>query len=157
MFDAVWTATLRSLNTRREVRGFLARGRNDLTGGQAQQEVSAELSDLATGSDREVMDSYRYLDELCKGLSARDSTYPRILMTRNVRDLFAKALQRMEELPADPRETLHAKAPKTPDVEQPRHITTTGRGMSQPLALRERTARIHLKPAIGTHSPQWKA
>ena len=160
MFDAVWTASLRSLNTRREVRGFLARGQNDLTGGQAQQDLSAELSDLATGSDREVMDSYRYLDELCKGLSARDATYPRILMTRNVRDLFAKALQRMKELPPDPRETLHAKhakAPKTPDVEQPRHISTTGHGVSQRIALRERTARIHVKLATGTHSPQWKA
>ena len=27
MFDAVWTASFRSLNTRREVRGFLARGK----------------------------------------------------------------------------------------------------------------------------------
>lgn len=120
MFDAVWTASLRSLNTRREVRGFLAKGKDDLTGGQAQQDLSAELSELATSSDREVMDSYRYLDELCKGFSARDSTrestYPRVLMTRNVRDLFAKALQRMKELPPDPRETLHAKAPKTPEV-----------------------------------------
>ncbi len=157
MFDAVWTASLWSLNTRREVRGFLARGKNDLTAGPAQQDLSAELSDLATGSDREVMDSYGYLDELCKGLSARDATYPRILMTRNVRDLFAKALQRMKELPPDPRETLHAKAPRTADVEEPRHISTTGRGMSQPIALHERTARIHVKLATGTHSPQWKA
>jgi hypothetical protein len=116
MFDAVWTASLRSLNTRREVRGFLAKGKSDLTGGPAQQDLSAELSDLATGSDSEVIDSYRYLDELCKGLSARDATYPRIVMTRNVRDLFAKALQRMKDLPPDPRQTLHAKAPKTPDV-----------------------------------------
>jgi len=153
MFDAVWTASLRSLNTRREVRGFLARGKNDLAGGQAQQDVSVELSDLATGSDREVVDSYRYLDELCKGFSARDSTYPRVLMTRNVRDLFAKGLQRMKELPPDPRETLHAKAPKTPDVEQPRPISATGRGASQSIALRERTVRIHVKPARGAHSP----
>ena len=157
MFDAVWTASLGSLNTRREVRGFLSRGRNDLTGGQAQQDLSAELSDLATGSDGEVMDSYRYLDDLCKGLSARDATYPRIVMTRNVRDLFAKALQRMKELPPDPRHTLHAKAPKTPDGEQPRHVSATGRDMSQPIALRQRPARIHVKPATGTHLPQWKA
>jgi hypothetical protein len=147
MFDAVWTASLRSLNTRREVRGFLSGGKRDLTGGPAQPDLSAELSDLATGSDREVMDSYRYLDELCKGLSAKDARYARILMTRNVRDLFAKALQRMKELPPDPRETLHAKAPKRPDVD-PRHISTTARGVSQPIALRERTARIHVKPAI---------
>jgi hypothetical protein len=157
MFDAVWTASLRSLNTRREVRGFLARGQGDLTGGQAQLDLSAELSDLATGSDGEVMNSYRYLDELCKGLSARDATHPCILMTRNVRDLFAKALQRMKELPPDLRETLHAKAPKTPDVEPPGHISTTGHGVSQRIALRQRTARIHVKLATGTHSPQLKA
>jgi hypothetical protein len=157
MFDAVWTASLRSLNTRREVRGFLDRGQGDLTGGQAQQDLSAELSDLATGSDLEVMDSYRYLDALCTGLSARDATYPRVLMTRNVRDLFAKALQRMKELPPDPRDTLHAKAPKTPEVEQPRHVSTTGRDMSRPIALRQRPPRIHVKPATGTHSPQLKA
>jgi hypothetical protein len=147
MFDAVWTASLVSLKTRREVRGYLSRGKSDLTGGLAQRDLSAELSDLATGSDREVMDSYRYLYELCKGLSAKDATYPRILMTRNVRDLFAKALQRMKELPPDARETLHAKAPKIPDLEQPGHISTTGQGVSQPIALRERTARIHVKPA----------
>jgi hypothetical protein len=152
MFDAVWTASLWSLNTRREVRGFLARGQDDLTGDQAQQDLSVELSDLATGSDAEVMDSYRYLDELCRGLSARDATYPRIVMTRNVRDLFGKALQRMQELPPDPRETLHAKVPKTPDVEQPKHMSTTGGGVSQPIALRQRPARIHVKRARPTHS-----
>jgi len=127
MFNAVWTASLRSLETRREVRGFLARGKADLTGDPCRQDLSAELSDLAMGNDREVMESYQYLDQLCKGLSAREATYPRILVTRNVRDLFAKALQRMKELPPDPRETLHAKAPKTPDVEQARHISATGR------------------------------
>jgi hypothetical protein len=152
MLDAGWTASLRSLNTRREVRGFLAKGQGDLTGGPAHRDVSAELSDLATGSDREVMDSYRYLDALCKGLSARDATYPRILMTRSVRDLFANALQRMKELPPDPRETVHAKAPKTPGVEQPRQISATERGVSQHVTLRERTVRIHVKPATGAHS-----
>lgn len=90
MFNAVWTASLRSLKTRCEVRGFLARVKADLTGDPCQQDLSAELSDLAMGSDREVMESYQYLDELCKGLSARDATYPRILVTRNVRDLLAK-------------------------------------------------------------------
>ena len=153
MFDAVWTASLWSLSTRREVRGFLVRGKNDLTGDPDQRDLSAELSDLATGSDREVMDSYRYLDELYTGLSARDATCPRMLMTRNVRDLFAKALRRMKELPPDPRETLHAKVPKNPHVEQSSHIGTTERGMGQPIALRKRAARIHLKRERGTHSP----
>jgi hypothetical protein len=152
MFDAVWIVSLRSLNTHREVRGFLARGQDKLTGCQAQQDLSLKLSDLATGSDAEVMDSYRYLDELCRGLSARDATYPRIVMIRNVRDLFGKALQRMQELPPDPRETLHAKAQQTLTVEQPGDISTTGQGVSQPIALRERTARIQVKRAISTGS-----
>ena len=153
MFDVVWTASLWSLNTRREVRGFLAREKNDLTGGQVEQDLSVELSDLAMGSDREVVDSYQYLDELCKGLSARDATYPRILMIRNVRDLFAKALQRMKELPPDPREILHAQAPKTPDVEQPGHISATAPSVSQPpVASRERAARIHVKRATGVQN-----
>ena len=100
-----------------------------------------ELSDLATASDAEVIDSYRYLDQLCKDLSARDATYPRMVMTRNVRDLFGKALRRMQQLQLDPRETLHAKAPKTPDVVRAGDITT-GQGVSRPIAWRERTARI---------------
>ena len=113
MFDAVSTASLEPLKTRREVRSYLARGLNDLMSGQAQQDPSRELSGLATGSDREVVDSYRFLDALCTGLSARDAKYASILVSLDVRDLFAKALQRMKELPPDPREILHAKPPKT--------------------------------------------
>ena len=156
MFDAVWTASLEPLKTRREVRSYLAKGLNELMGGRAQQDPSRELSGLATGSDREIIDSYRFLDALCTGLSARDARYASILVSLNVRDLFAKALQRMKELPPDPREILHAKPAKTSDVEQPGQTSTTERSVSQPAALRQRSARIHVKPAEAAHSPQVK-
>jgi hypothetical protein len=114
MLDAAWTTSLEPLRTRREVRGFLTRTLEDLTGGQTQQNPPVELSGLATGSDREVIDSYRRLDKFCHGLSARDARYGGIVVSLNLRDLFAKGLSRMKELPPDPRETLHAKPTALP-------------------------------------------
>ncbi len=113
MFDAIWTASLEPLKTRREVRSYLARGLNDLIGHQAKQDPSRELAGLATGSDREVIDSYRFLEALCASLTARDARYASILVSLDVRDLFAKALQRMKELPPDAREML---TPRTSPV-----------------------------------------
>jgi hypothetical protein len=156
MFDAAWTASLAPLKTRREVRSFLARALNDLIGGEAQPDSSQELADLATGSDREVIDSYRFLEALCAGLTAREAKYPSVLVSLNVRDLFAKALQRMKELSPDPRETLHAKPANTLDVEPPEQTNTTGRSASRPVPLRQRSAHIHVKPAEAPHSPQVK-
>ena len=146
-FDAVWTASLGPLKTRREVRGFLARGLRDLIGGLGQQDLSAELSGLATGSDLEVIDSYRRLNAFCARLSARDAKYAGSLVSLNVRDLLAKALRRMKQLPPDPRETLHARPAKTPGVEQPGQTRAPGRDVSQPAGSRERTARTHVRPA----------
>ena len=153
MFDAIWTASLEPLKTRREVRSFLAQGLNDLIGGQAQQDASRELTGLATGSDREVIDSYRFLEALCAGLTARDARYASVLVSLDIRDLFAKALQRMRELPPDPREILHAKPPKILDVEAPGQTSTTRRSVRQPVVLEERSARIHVKPAREAHQP----
>jgi hypothetical protein len=116
MLNAVWTTSLEPLKTRREVRGFLARTVADLVGGQTQQNQPVELSDLATGSDREVIESYRRLDKFCDGLRTRDARYGGIVVTLNLRDLFADGLSRMKELPPDPRETLHAKPTAAPDV-----------------------------------------
>ncbi len=122
MFDAVWTASLEPLKTRREVRSFLARGLNDLIGDQDKQDPSRELAGLATGSDREVIDSYRFLEALCAGLTARDARYASVLVSLDVRDLFARGLQRMKELPPDAREILHAK----PRVAPPEDIGRIG-------------------------------
>jgi len=98
-----------SLNTRSDVRGFLAKELDDLIGGQPQQDLPAELADLATGSDREVIETSRRLDKVFETRSAADTKCPDTAMGRKIRDLFARALQRMKELPPDPRETLHAK------------------------------------------------
>ena len=152
MFDAVWTACLEPLKTRREVRAFLAAGLNDLIGGLGQQDLSAELSGLATASDREVIDSYRRLHAFCSGLSARDAKHAGSLVSLNVRDLFARLLQRMKELPPDPRETLHATPEKPPGVEQPGQTSTPGRGVSQPARSTGRAARNHAKAARGASS-----
>jgi hypothetical protein len=115
MLNAVWTTSLEPLKTRREVRGFLARTVADLIGGQAQNNRPVELSDLATGSDREVIESYRRLDKFCDGLRTGDARYGGIVAARNLRELFANGLSRMKELPPDPREALHAKPPAAPD------------------------------------------
>jgi len=108
-----YTDSIAALNTRSEVRGFLARKLNELVGSQAQQNLLAELPDFATGSDREVIESYRRFDKSYDSRSGSDAKYPRTAMNYQIRDLFAKALQRMKELPPDPRETLHLTPPVT--------------------------------------------
>jgi hypothetical protein len=142
MYDAVWKASLDPLTTRREVRVFLAKGLNDLMGGLAPQDLPAELSGLATGSDREVIESYRRLNVFCTGLSARDMKYAVGMATLNVRDLFGRSLQRMKELPPDPRETLHTKPATSPEFEQP-GLTSIARGISVPMASKEQTDHTH--------------
>jgi hypothetical protein len=116
MLNAAWATSLEPLKTRREVRGFLARTAQDLVDGQTQRNSPVELSDLATGSDREVIESYRRLDKFCDGLRAKDARYGGIVVTLNLRDLFSNGLSRMKELPPDPRETLHAKPAAPPDL-----------------------------------------
>lgn len=107
--------SIASLTTRREVRGFLARGLNDLVDGEAQGHLPAELSGLATDNDGEVIESYRRLDKFCESRGATD-TYSGSAMSHHTRDLFAKALRRMKELPPDPRATLHAKPRTSPNL-----------------------------------------
>ena len=107
----LYTDSIASLTTRREVRGFLARALDGLIGGGVQQDLPDELSDLATGSDREVIESSRRLDKCYETRGAAHAARPGIAMGQQIRDLFATALQRMKELPPDPRETLHAPLP----------------------------------------------
>jgi hypothetical protein len=125
--------SIASLKTRREVRSYLAGRIDALIGGRAQRDISAEFSDLVTGSDREVIESYRRLDKSCESRSATDARHPGAAMSQSIRDLFAIALQRMKELPPDPRETLHAKRPSsraaaasTQEDQSPQHGPTPG-------------------------------
>ena len=91
----IYAESIASLMTRSEVRGFLARELNGLIGGQAKDDLPAELSDLATGSDREVIESYRRFDKSSESRSAMHAKRPGMAMCRQVRDLFAAALQRI--------------------------------------------------------------
>ena len=103
-----YTDSIASLKTRSDVRGFLAKELNDLIGGEDQKSLAAEFSDLATGTDREVIESYRRFDKSHDGRGPTDAKY---VMSLQIRDLFATALRRMKELPPDPRETLHVELP----------------------------------------------
>ena len=116
----LYTDSIASLTTRSEVRGFLARELDGLIGGQAQQDLPDELSNLATSSDREVIESSRRLDKCYETRSAATAARPGAAMGQQIRDLFATALQRMKELPPDPRETLHAPPPAAAGLPQPR-------------------------------------
>ena len=115
----LYADSIASLTTRSEVRGFLARELHGLIGGQAQQDLPDELSNLATSSDREVIECSRRLDKCYETRSAADASRPGRAMGRQIRDLFATALQRMKELPPDPRETLHAQPPAPTGLPQP--------------------------------------
>jgi hypothetical protein len=116
----LYADAIASLTTRSEVRGFLARELGELIGGQAKQDLQAELSDLATGSDREVIESSRRLDKCFETRSAAGAARPGTAIGQQIRDLFAKALQRMKELPPDPREIVHALPPAAASVAPPR-------------------------------------
>ena len=108
-FEATWITSLEPLKTRHEVRSFLARTVMHLIGVQLPKDLPVELSGLATSSDREVIESYRRLEELCATLKAKDPKYGGIVVSLNVRDLFAQGLSRMKKLPPDARATLHVR------------------------------------------------
>ncbi len=115
-----YTDSVASLKTRSEVRGFLARELDGLIGGRVRQDLPDELSNLATGSDREVIESSRRLDKCYETRSvAAVGARPTTAMGHQIRDLFATALQRMKELPPDPRETLHVQMRTATDGAQP--------------------------------------
>jgi len=123
----LYADAISSLTTRSEVRGFLAKELDDLIGGQPRKDLPPDLADLATGSDREVIETSRRLDKAFEARSAADAKCPGTAMGRQIRDLFAKGLQRMKELPPDPRATLHAKPLASPEGAQPKPERRTRR------------------------------
>jgi hypothetical protein len=122
----LYADSIASLKTRSDVRGYLARELDGLIGEQAPQDLPDELSNLAAGSDREVIESSRRLDK-CYGNRSTARACPGVVMGRQIRDLFATALQRMKELPPDPREILHAQPPAAANLAQPRQKRRTRR------------------------------
>ncbi len=116
-----------SLETRSAVRNLLTRELGELIGGDAAHTLPPELSDLATSSDREVIESLRRLDKSCDNRSGADAKGVGAAMGQRVRDLFAKALERMKQLPPDPRETLHAQPAAPTPAAPPSHKRRTRR------------------------------
>jgi hypothetical protein len=97
---------LERLETRRAVRDFLARAVDDLSGGTARPQLPADLADLATGSDREVIASCRLLDKCYDVRGSADARSADAAIGRQIRELFSRALERMKQLPPDPREAV---------------------------------------------------
>jgi hypothetical protein len=106
---------LGSLDTRRAVRDFLARGLDDLSGGSARPQLPAELAGLSTGSDREVIDSCRLLDRCYDARGAAQARSGDAAIGRRIHQLFSHALRRMKQLPPDPREPVPAHTPAAAD------------------------------------------
>ena len=109
------------LTTRGAVRGMLAEELNGLIGEQSEHDLPPELAGLATGSDREVVETSRRLDKSVPTRAAPDARSTILGMPQQIRDLFAKALRRMKELPPDPRETLHAMPLASSSTPLPKH------------------------------------
>jgi hypothetical protein len=102
---------LDSLDTRRAVRGFLARALDDLSGGSARPQLPSDLAGLSTDSDREVIDACRLLDKCYDVRGAAQAGPADAVLGRRIRELFSQALLRMKQLPPDPREPIPAHTP----------------------------------------------
>lgn len=102
MISDKWTVLFTQFRTRTEVRGVLS---STLTGmmdpAKDQAKFPAEISGLSTGNDREVMESYLRVKIFCDGKKGKDRGSVAAGIAGDVRDLFAKALERMKELPPE--------------------------------------------------------
>ena len=96
------------LRTRREVRGSLAQEIDEVIKSVSQPAMPDELAELLTGSDREVIQTSQRLEKSFGRASAAHARSPSQVLGCRLRDLFTETLQRMKELPPDPREVLHA-------------------------------------------------
>jgi hypothetical protein len=94
------------LRTRREVRECLAKEIQGVIDGRSPPDLPPELMELPAGNDREVIQTSQRLDKSFGTRSVADASSAEAALGRKVRDLFTAALQRMKELPPDPREKL---------------------------------------------------
>jgi hypothetical protein len=103
MISDKWTVLFTQFRTRTEVRGVLS---STLTGmmdpARDQTKFPSEISALSTGNDREVMESYLRVKIFCEGRNAKNRGSVVTAIASDVRDLFAKALERMKQLPPEP-------------------------------------------------------
>jgi hypothetical protein len=98
-----WPVLFTQFRTRTEVRGVLSStliGMMEPTAGPTK--FPSEISDLSTSNDREVMESYLRVKIFCEGKKGKHRGPVAPGIASDVRDLFAKALERMKELPPEP-------------------------------------------------------
>jgi hypothetical protein len=98
-----WTALFTQFRTRTEVRGVLS---STLAGIMEPVTDSTtfprEISGLSTSNDREVMESYFRVKIFCEARRSRNRGGAAAGIADDVRDLFARALERMKQLPPEP-------------------------------------------------------
>ena len=103
MISDKWTVLFMQFKTRTEVRGVLS---STLTGMMEPSPDStrfpSEISGLSTNNDREVMESYLRVKIFCEGKKGKNRRSAAPGIASDVRELFAKALERMKELPPEP-------------------------------------------------------
>ena len=103
MISEKWNALFTEFRTRTEVRGVLSSAlTNMMDPAKDPTKFPSELSGLATGNDREVMESYLRVKIFCDGKKGKDRGSIAGGIAGDVRELFAKALERMKELPPEP-------------------------------------------------------
>ena len=103
MSDEKWAMHFKQFRTRTEVRSTLTSTLSALMEPGSRPPVfPAEISALSTGNDREVMESYVLVKSFCDSKKGNDRRSIAATIGGEVRDLFAKALERMKELPPEP-------------------------------------------------------
>lgn len=103
MNDDKWTMLFTPFRTRTEVRNTLATTLAGLTviprGAAA---IPAEIEGLATGNDREVMESLGRIKAFCESLKGSDKKSVVASIARDMHELIAGALETMKKLPPEP-------------------------------------------------------
>jgi len=103
MISDKWTVLFTQFRTRTEVRGVLSSTlTNMMDPANDAAKFPSEISELSTGNDREVMESYLRVKIFCDGKKGKDRGSVVAGIAGDVRELFAKALERMKELPPEP-------------------------------------------------------
>jgi hypothetical protein len=103
MSDDKWAVHFQQFRTRTEVRSTLTSTLTALMEpGVGQTVFPAEIGALSTGNDREVMESYVLVKSFCDSKKGNDRRSIAATIGGEVRELFAKALERMKQLPPEP-------------------------------------------------------
>ena len=103
MSDEKWAMHFKQYRTRTEVRSTLTSTLTTLMEpGSSQTIFPVEISALSTSNDREVMESYGLVKSFCDSKKGNERRSIAASIGGEVRDLFAKALERMKELPPEP-------------------------------------------------------